>query len=70
MTAAGANGIASMPWAWTLHSLFRIIHELPSQAELINKFIYNEIEKDPNKDLMGLTMEKPLKSLNHSSKSA
>jgi hypothetical protein len=39
MTAGGANGITSMPWASTLHSLFRIIHEL------INKFIYNEIEK-------------------------
>jgi hypothetical protein len=24
--------IASMPWAWTLHSLFRIINELPSEA--------------------------------------
>jgi hypothetical protein len=36
----GANGIASMPWAWTLHSLFRITRKLPNQAKLINKFIY------------------------------
>jgi hypothetical protein len=58
MITGGANGIALIPWAWTLLSLFRIINELPNQAELINKFIYNEIEKDTNQDLMDLTMEK------------
>jgi hypothetical protein len=55
--------IASMPWAWTLHSLFRIINELPTEAELINKFIYHEIEKDPNQDLTDLTMEKTAEKL-------
>jgi hypothetical protein len=63
MTARGANGIASMPWAWTLHSLFRIIHELPIHIELINKFIYNEIKKDANQELMDLTMEKTAEKL-------
>jgi hypothetical protein len=57
--------IASMPWAWTLHSLFRIINELPTKAEVINKFIYHEIEKDPNRDLTDLTMETTAESLNH-----
>ena len=34
--------IASMLWAWTLHSLFRIINELTNGAKLIKKFIYHE----------------------------
>ena len=57
-TSMGAGilaDIASMPWAWTLHSLFRIINELPNEAELINKFIYHEIEKDANQELTDLT---------------
>jgi hypothetical protein len=64
-SAAGTTTtIASMPWAWALHSLFRIINELPNQAELINKFIYNEID-DPNQVLMDLMMEKTAKNWNH-----
>jgi hypothetical protein len=41
--------IASMPWAWTLHSLFRIIKEFPTE--------------DPNQDLTDLTMEKTAEKL-------
>jgi hypothetical protein len=54
---------AQQPWFRILHAFERVVIEVPKFKEIINKFIYENLENSPQQDLEQLTIEGTIEKL-------